>query len=213
MKRIIKYLKRLFFIAILGFGFIILSNNIVKHSAEYKTFNTVSQVQKHKVGLVLGAVKTLPNGRLNLYYKYRVEAAVALYKANKIDYILVSGDNGRKSYDEPSTFKEDLIKHGVPESKIYLDYAGFRTLDSVVRAKEVFGLNAFIVISQEFHNQRAIYLAKHHGIKAIGFNAKDVTGRYGLKTRLREYIAKTKAVTDIIFNVNPKFLGKKIEII
>jgi len=212
MKRIIKYLKRLFLLIILGFGFITLSNYIVKYTAKHKTFNTISQIQKHKVGLVLGAVKTLPNGRLNLYYKYRVEATVALFKGNKIDYILVSGDNGKKGYDEPSTFKKDFIKYGIPESKIYLDYAGFRTLDSVVRAKEIFGLNSFIVISQEFHNQRAIYLAKHHGINAIGFNAKDVTGRYGLKTRLREYIAKTKAVTDIMFNVDPKFLGKKIEI-
>lgn len=83
----------------------------------------------------------------------------------------------------------------------------------MVRAKEIFGLTSFIVISQKFHNQRAIYLAKHHDIEAIGYNAKDITGRYGLKTRFREYIAKTKAVVDIIFNVEPKFLGKKIEIV
>ena len=213
MKHIMKYTKRLLLLCILGLGFIVLSNYIVKQTAKSKTFNTVSKLEKHKVGLVLGAVKTLSNGRINLYYKYRVDAAVALYKANKIDYILVSGDNGRKTYDEPSTFKEDLIKRGVPESKIYLDYAGFRTLDSVVRAKEIFGLTSFIVISQEFHNQRAIYLAKHHDINAVGFNAKDITGRYGFKTRLREYIAKTKAVVDIIFNVEPKFLGKTIEIV
>ena len=93
-----------------------------------------------------------------------------------------------------------------------MDYAGFRTLDSVVRAKEIFGLNEFTIISQKFHNERAIYLAKHNNIKAIGFSAKDISGRYGLKTKMRESIARTKAFLDIVFMVKPKFLGKKIEI-
>lgn len=114
MKRIIKYSKRLFILSILGICFILISNYIVKQTAKSKTFNTVSKLEKHKVGLVLGAVKTISNGKINLYYKYRIDAVVALYKANKIDYILVSGDNGRKAYDEPSTFKEDLIKRGIP---------------------------------------------------------------------------------------------------
>lgn len=188
------------------------SHILVKHASKDHTYDSVVAIPKHKVGLVLGTVKTLSNGSINLYYKYRVDATVALYNANKIEFILVSGDNGNTLYDEPSTFKKDLIKKGIPENKIFLDYAGFRTLDSIVRAKEIFGLTHLIIISQKFHNERAIYLAKHHEIKAIGFNAKDLPGRYGLKTNLREQLAKTKAVFDICFNVKPKFLGHKIKI-
>jgi SanA protein len=154
----------------------------------------------------------LQNGNINLYYKYRLEAAINLYNAKKITFVVISGDNGTKSYDEPTDFKEDLIKAGIPENKIYLDYAGFRTLDSVVRIKEIFGQTAVTIISQEFHNERAIYLAEHFNIKAIGFNAKDVSGRYGIKVQIREYLARVKVFVDIIFDIEPKFLGDKITI-
>ena len=141
-----------------------------------------------------------------------MDATVALYKAGKIDYVIVSGDNSTKEYDEPSTFKEDLIKGGIPEGRIYLDYAGFRTLDSVVRVKEIFGQESVIIISQQFHNERAIYLAEHYDIKAIGYNAKNVSKHYGFKTNLREYLARTKVFIDILLGVQPKFLGEKIDI-
>ncbi len=135
-----------------------------------------------------------------------------LFEEGKIDYILVSGDNGSKYYDEPSDFKEELIRRGIPAAQIYLDYAGFRTLDSVVRAKKIFGQERITIISQKFHNERAIYLAEKNGISAIGFNAKDLSGKYGLKTKVREYLARTKAFIDILFGVEPKFLGKQITI-
>ncbi len=170
-------------------------------------YNDVNTVPKNKVGLVLGTGKYAASGNINLFYKYRVDAAVKLYKAGKIDYILVSGDNSRIDYDEPSDFKSDLIARGIPEHKIYLDYAGFRTLDSVVRAKEIFGQTSITFISQKFHNQRAIYIAKHFGIEAVGFNAKDV-----YKSHFREYLARSKASLDLAFNVQPKFLGEKITI-
>ncbi len=191
---------------------LIVSNFIVITKAENKTFTEIDNIPINHVGLLLGASKKTANGNINLYYKYRIEAAINLYKAGKIKYILVSGDNGSKDYDEPSTFKNDLIKNGIPEEKIYLDYAGFRTLDSVIRAKEIFGQNSITIISQKFHNERAIYLAEHHNIKAIGFNSKDLNGRYGLRTKLREYLARTKAIIDIVINKQPKFLGKKITI-
>ena len=139
-------------------------------------------------------------------------ATVKLYKAGKIDFVLVSGDNGRTEYDEPTDFKDELIKNAIPENKIFLDYAGFRTLDSVVRAKKVFGQKSITIISQEFHNERAIFLAKRHGIKAVGFNAKDVTTRYGLKVEIREYFSRTKVFIDLLLGVQPKFLGEAIEI-
>ena len=159
----------------------------------------------HKVGLLLGTNPYLKNGSPNKYFTYRIEAAVALYEAGKIQYILVSGDNHKLGYNEPEEMKQALISKGVPEDRIVLDYAGFRTLDSVVRAKEVFGNEQFIIISQQFHNERALFLALHNDIKAVGFNAQDVTAYYGFKTRLREYLARTKLFLDLQWGVKPKF--------
>ena len=208
-----KYLKKIIILALFILTYIVIVNYRVTQKAKNLTYNSEAEIPKNKVGLILGASKYTQNGRINLYYKYRLDAAYRLYKSGKIEFILISGDNGRKSYDEPTDFKNDLINKGVPENKIYLDYAGFRTLDSVVRAKEIFGLESVTIISQKFHNERAIYLAKHFNVKAIAFNAKDINGRYGFKTKLREYAARTKASIDILFNVEPKFLGKKIEIL
>ncbi len=191
---------------------IFLSNYLIEKNSNDKLFTSVELVPENKVGLVLGTVKTLQNGQTNLYYTYRIEAAVSLYRSGKISYIIVSGDNSTENYDEPTDFKNDLIAAGVPENRIYLDYAGFRTLDSVVRAKEIFGQESITIISQEFHNERAIYLADNFDITAIGFNAKGVSGRYGFKVQLREYLARTKVFLDILFKVQPKFLGKKIVI-
>ncbi|CAL2085359.1 YdcF family protein [Tenacibaculum sp. 190524A02b] len=192
---------------------IYVSNYLVQKNAKEKVFSDTNRIPKNKVGLVLGTSKYLIDGRINLYYKYRVEAAASLFKSGKIEFILVSGDNGTKSYDEPTSFKEDLISKGVPEDKIFLDYAGFRTLDSVVRASKVFGQESITIISQRFHNERALYLAKHFTINAVGFNARDVSGRYGLKVQLREYLARVKLFVDILVGVQPKFLGKKINIV
>ena len=172
----------------------------------------MDQIPKNKVGLVLGTSKKLRGGQPNPYYTFRIKAAIQLYKAGKIDFVLVSGDNGSQYYNEPTTFKKDLIKGGIPDEKIFLDYAGFRTLDSMVRAKMVFGLDSVTVISQKFHNERAIYLAEKKGLTAIGFNAKDISGKHGLKVRFREYFARTKVFIDLLLNTQPRFYGEKIEI-
>lgn len=197
---------------ILPLFLILVSNYSIEKHAKNKTFFNSTKIKKNKVGLVLGTAKMLKNGRINLYFKYRIQATIELFKKGKIDFVLISGDNGNENYDEPTDFKNELIKNGIPENKIFLDYAGFRTLDSVIRAKEVFGQESITIISQQFHNERAIYLAEKNGIKAIGFNAKDVSGRYGIKVKLREYLARTKVFVDILLGVKPKFLGKKIEI-
>nr|WP_299032884.1 ElyC/SanA/YdcF family protein [uncultured Tenacibaculum sp.] len=191
---------------------IYVSNKVIIKNAEEKLFNTTETIPKNKVGLLLGTVKYLSDGRVNLYYQFRLNAAVELYKAKKIDFILVSGDNGSEGYDEPTDFKNDLIKAGIPEDKIYLDYAGFRTLDSVVRIKEIFGQTSVTIISQQFHNERALYLANHFEIDAIAFNAKGVSGKKAIKVQLREYLARVKVFVDIFFNIKPKFLGEPIEI-
>lgn len=108
--------------------------------------------------------------------------------------------------------KEDLMAAGIPESAIYLDYAGFRTLDSVVRCKIIFGELDILVISQQFHNERAVYIARAKGMQAIGYNAQDVNAKYGFKTRIREYLARTKMFLDLWFGKEPKFLGEEIQI-
>jgi SanA protein len=192
--------------------FAVSSDAIVENSAKNKTFIDIEKVATNKVGMVLGTAKYRTAGGINLYFKYRIDAVVELYKSGKISFILVSGDNSTKYYNEPEEFKKELIKNGIPEDKIFLDYAGFRTLDSVVRAKKIFGQSKITIISQRFHNERAIYLAEKHGIEAIGFNAKDVSNSYGFKTQVREYFARSKAILDFLFGVEPKFLGKKIEI-
>ncbi|PWG06446.1 SanA/YdcF family protein [Polaribacter aquimarinus] len=212
MSRKKKFFKAVIYLTIISFISIFLSNYIIEKNADKKLFVETFNIPKNKVGLVLGTSKRISNGDINLYYKYRLEAAIKLFKSGKIEYIVISGDNGSKTYDEPTDFKIDLIKAGIPENKIFLDYAGFRTLDSVVRIKEIFGQKSITFISQKFHNERAIYLAEHFDINAIAYNAKDVSNRYGFKVKIREYLARVKVFVDIIFNVEPKFLGDKIEI-
>lgn len=192
-------------------GFVVMSNFWVKHYQKY-TYNNIKDVPKKRVGVILGTIKELPSGRINLYYKHRITATVELYKAGKISFVLVSGDNSKKDYDEPSTIKEDLVTEGIPAERIFLDYAGFRTLDSVVRCKEIFGQSDVIFISQKFHNERAIFLASFNDIEAHGYNAKDLSGRYSIYVDIREVLARVKAVIDIIVGVSPKFLGEQITI-
>ncbi|MGD0340931.1 MAG: ElyC/SanA/YdcF family protein [Bacteroidales bacterium] len=160
----------------------------------------------------MGTTKFLYNGEINLYYKYRINAAVQLYNSGKVNFILVSGDAHKNNFDEPNTIKIDLMAQGIPESKIYLDSAGVRTLDSVIRSKEIFGQDSITVISQRFHNERAIFIAREKNIMAIGFNATDVNNFYGFTTSVRELFARDKMVLDLIFDKKPKFSGEKIEI-
>lgn len=181
--------------------------------AEKYIYTDINQVPKNKVGLVLGTAQNLPNGKFNSYFYYRMEAVTALYEAGKIENIIVSGDNSTMSYNEPEAMRRELVKRGIPDEAIISDYAGFRTLDSIIRCKEIFGQQQFTVISQNFHNERAIYIARQLGIEAIGYNAKDVMSAAGFKTKLREYFAKTKAFMDVnIAHKQPKFLGQKIDI-
>lgn len=191
---------------------IFIADGLIKSFAKDKLYSEVSSVPINKVGVVLGTSKYLVNGNINRYYQYRIDAAAELYHSGKVEYILVSGDNRHHSYNEPQTFKNDLVKKGIPAEKIYLDYAGFRTLDSMVRAKEVFGQESVTVVSQQFHNERAIYLAEKRGLKAIGFNAKDVNLRSGARVQFREYLARVKMFSDLIFSKQPRFLGEEIEI-
>jgi len=209
----IKKIGIVFFLGILFTYILLIScNHIIVKDTENRTFWSTVTIPKNKVGLVLGTSSKLIGGGPNPYYINRIKATLELYKAGKIDYVLVSGDNSSQYYNEPTVFKKDLVKGGIPTEKIFLDYAGFRTLDSMFRAKAIFGLDNVTIISQKFHNERAIYLAQEKGLDAIGFNAKDIPLKNGLKVRIREYFARVKVFIDLTFNVQPKFYGEKIEI-
>lgn len=197
---------------IISIGLIYYCNHIIAESADEFTYNDVQLIPNCKAGLLLGTSKYLKNGNDNLYFKNRIQAAADLMKADKIQFLVISGDNSRIEYDEPTDMKNELVKLGIDSTKIYLDYAGFRTFDSMVRFKEIFGQQEGIVISQQFHNERAIYIAQKIGLKMHGYNAKDVSKYYGFKTMVREKIARVKVFIDFIVGTQPKFLGKKIEL-
>ena len=211
-----KFFKKIIIYGLIFLGISVLFVWWANHKIETETKNFVSyDIQKlpnEKVGLLLGTSKILKSGWKNLYFFNRIDAAEQLYKSGKIKYILISGDNSTKDYSEPEDMQAELLKRGIPADKIVLDFAGFRTLDSVVRAKEIFGQNSFIIISQKFHNERAVFLAQHYGIKAYGFNAKDVNKYFGFKTKVREYFARAKVFVDFLLGVEPKFGGEKVEI-
>jgi SanA protein len=192
---------------------ILLSNQWIINSTGEKIYSEVDKIPKNDVAVLLGASRKTSRGGDNLFFLYRIEAAATLYKAGKIKHIIVSGDNHKKEYDEASDMRAALVELGVPDSCITLDYAGFRTLDSMVRCLKVFGQKDITVISQEFHNQRAVFIGQHFDMNVIAFNAKDVPEKYSTKTKMREYLAKFKAVLDLyILDTEPKFLGEKITI-
>jgi SanA protein len=205
--------KWLMFSSIFCFLLILISNYWIVSSTKTQLYSDAEKLPKHKIGLVLGASKFSRRGTANMYFTYRIQAAYELFITHKVQFLLLSGDNHVEGYDEPSDMREALLKLGVPDSCMVLDYAGFRTLDSVVRCKEVFGEDSITIISQEFHNQRALFIANKNDITAIAFNAKEVNKNYSFKTKLREYFARVKCVLDIyLLHTSPKFLGEKITI-
>jgi len=185
----------------------------VSWKSEDDIISDINKVPEFQVAVVLGTSKYL--GRtLNEYYSHRIEAAIKLYNMGTVSRFLLSGDNAHRSYNEPWTMKRDLLKAGVPDKNIFLDYAGFRTLDSIVRAKRIFDTDNFLIITQRFHCERALFIAKYHDIKASCLAVPGPTNYSGTSVRLREVFARTKAFFDLyIFNVQPKFLGPKEPII
>ncbi len=185
----------------------------ISRAAKGRCFDEADLVPETPVAVVLGASPRLADGRANLFFLPRLESAAALFKAGRVKALIVSGDNGTRGYDEPTEMKRLLVQMGVPEARVICDFAGFRTLDSVVRAKEVFGQTRVVFVSQRFHNERAIYLARAAGMEAHGLNARDVSVAVAPKTFLREKLACVKAVLDVtVLNTRPKFLGEKIAV-
>ena len=202
----------LFILLLITIGVVLAANSIISKASEGKLYSEVQKIPYNKTGLLLGTSKLLPSGKANPFYSNRIAAAVELIKAGKIKYLVISGDNSRNDYNEPQQMKEDLIQQGIDSTKLYLDYAGFRTFDSMIRLKEIFGQKKVTVISQPFHNERAIYIASGYGIDAIGFNARDVSEKAGFKVQLREKFARVKVFIDALTDKQPKYLGKKVQI-
>lgn len=199
MKRWGRRVALLFLTAAAAFVAVVLplTNLLLLESAKGRTYSDINAIPHRPVGLVLGCSKYLANGQLNAYYANRIAAAVALYRSGKVDDLLVSGQTAAHGYNEPADMRASLIEAGVPAAKIHCDYQGARTLDSMIRAKAVFGQTKLIVVSQEFHNRRAIFIAEHRGIDALGFNAPDVAKDFGFLTRCREELADVRAVLDV----------------
>lgn len=191
---------------------IVIANMVIERATNNLVYNDVNQIPYNKVGLLLGTSKHISSGLDNQYFTYRIDATVELFKAHKIDYVVVSGDNSRADYNEPLDMKNDLLSRGIPEERIYLDHAGFRTYDSIIRMNKIFGQQQFTIISQEFHNRRALYTAQYLGLQTVAFNAKDVTKYGGFKTKLREKFSRVKLFIDLWTQKQAHFLGEPVVI-
>lgn len=191
----------------MAWGLVVYCNNMVGSYGKY-CYDDVENIPPRNVALLLGVAKTAPSGNPNAFFRGRIEAAAKLYHAGKIVHIIISGDNSRKDYSEPQDMKEALMEKGVPETAMTLDYAGFRTLDSVVRAKNVFEKDKYLIITQPGHAERAVYIARKHGVDASAFYATEPTHLQWLvkRNRKREKYARIAAWLDVnILDSKPKF--------
>ena len=186
---------------------ILLANIWIVFSTENKNFYILQDMPSNDVGLVLGTSKAVHGGKENMFFKYRMEAAARLYKEGKVKFLILSGNHDSVFYNEPNDMKKALMSLGVPENVMTLDFAGFRTYDSIIRCKEVFNQHKFTIISQPTHNARALFLAKELGIDAVAFAAQDVPSGY--KTYIREYLARPKAVLDVYLLDRSQYSSKK----
>ena len=212
-KKIIKRILILVSLAMIAVaGVVAFANWKIPHDTEPFVFDTVDSIPPQKAALVLGTARYIGD-RQNLYFTYRIQAAKELYEAGKVKVFVVSGDNRREDYNEAHDMRDALIEVGIPDSIIHCDYAGLRTLDSVVRMKEIFGQDSFIIVSQKFHNERAVFLAQHYDLIAYGYNAKDVgLNRFSYRTKIREVFAREKVFVDIVTGKGPRHLGDPIKI-
>ena len=204
MKKVVK--KILWTTCVMSFVCIflmIICNQIVVNNARGKAFSDIDSIKYNKVGLLLGTTPQARIGRItNYFFIYRIDAAEELYKAGKIEQILISGDeNSLDGINEPECMRDSLVARGIPSNAIFLDGKGYRTINSVINANKVYGLKSFTIISQEFHNERALYQAEHLGLdmeNIQGYNAKMPKSRRAFLTTIREYFARVKMFIDLI---------------
>lgn len=187
----------------------LVANIVVINSESLGVYDDVANTPEIPVAVVLGTTKRAVGGGVNPFFARRIEAAAELYKAGKVKHILVSGDNRHKSHNEPVDMLNSLIALGVPAEAVTLDYAGFRTLDTVYRAKKVFKLDKVLLVTQRYHAYRTLYLAEKAGLQAAAFAAGDPKESTLVAAEVREYAARVKAVIDVyILRKQPHFLGE-----
>ncbi|MEY3220801.1 MAG: hypothetical protein RIT27_2158 [Pseudomonadota bacterium] len=192
-----KILSFSFAMLIIVFLSMLISDYWITSQTQARLYNKIAYVPTKEIGLVLGTRKTLDDGQINVYFSARIEAAALLIKHHKVNRLLLSGARYGDFYDELKDMQEDLLKLGVLPNQIMIDNNGFRTLDSIRNAKDIFKVNDVIIISQAFHNQRALFLGDFYGLQAIGFNANDPYWSWQIKTRIREYFARVRAFVDV----------------
>ena len=192
--------------------FIVALNEWMTLRSRKRIFTDPANVPGTDVALVLGTGKLMGDGRLNEHFRIRMDSAAALYKTGRVKHFVLSGDNGRDGYNEPADMKAALVERGIPKGAMTCDYAGFRTLDSVVRAKEIFGITKCVIVSDDFHLARALWIADCHDIAATAYYSEALPWRTSAKSRAREWLARVKAVTDEFTGTEPKFGGPKVEL-
>lgn len=217
MNRFKPLLRRMLFlslVSVLGLaGVLVLANWWVLRSSHSRVVYRLEDLEPHDVGLVLGTSPILRGGWKNPFFEARMNAAAQLFREGKVRHLLVSGDNGQKRYDEPTAMRDALVARGVPAEVVTLDYAGFRTLDSVERARSVFGLKDAVIITDDFHLPRALFLARAKGLGATGYRPEPVPWKWSKKTRVREMLSRVKACLDIyVLRTKPRFGGPREEI-
>ncbi len=207
MKKLLLVLLLLAIVAAAGYA---LCARIIQEAGKGRVYDRADIIPPREVGLVLGTSELRPDGGPNPYFNYRIAAAVKLYQLGKVKHLLVSGDNHLNGYNEPEDMKNALIAQHVPAGVITLDYAGLRTLDSIVRADKVFGLKRFTIISQRDHDDRALLIARYYGVDAIAYAADDVPFHYAVRSHIHEWLAQIKVVLDLyVLHTKPKYLGRR----
>lgn len=205
-----KVFKQLFYLLCFVLLFVVVANVWIVESTANKVFSTYDSLTNHSVALVLGTSHLLMSGAPNPFFDNRMETAAKLYKNGKIKHFIVSGDNRTKYYNEPFEMKKALMKLGVPSGAITLDYAGLRTLDSIVRSREIFGQDEITIITQAYHSYRAIFISDYYGIDAVAYVAQETTTLETEKVHWREYLARAKAILDLyVLKTAPRHLGQK----
>jgi len=206
----LKIFSRIIFINIVLLLTLLISSNIlVISSSKDKNYYSISKIPHKKIALVLGTSRFNREGYMNAFFYNRILAAYNLYLNNKVDYILVSGDGGNR---EPYFMKKELIKMGIKETKIVTDEKGFDTYQSILRSKNIFNESDIIIVSQKFHNQRALFIANNNNIRAIAFNSEDVKGNFH-KILIREIFARVKAVYEVLFKKDKNYIINTINFI
>ena len=188
--------KSILIIGLMFVSFAFFSNLIILLISQNTQYTNINQLPKKDVALILGTSKYTSNNTYNQFYKNRINSAYQLIKKNKVKKLLLSGSSDG-GYNEAQQMKEDLIKMGIKEHKMILDPKSDRTIQSIKRAKNIFGFDDFIIVSQLFHTQRAITIATLLKIKTIGY-ISETPGRISLKTYLREILARIKMLGDIL---------------